>query len=250
MDSVGVQSLDVSGASTLKATTVDGSLSTITLDVTGGSTLKDATIDGSLNVTGDASVMGSLDLLNSRVSYNSVFKTDFAGKSWCTHTIQDMVPYPIADTIGLIVSSSGTYNDIQNQQPISVNDAVPIVSLAAIDNDTSVYGVVSMFVNSLETSIGGISISYEGFSVEKVVVNTMGHGGMWVCDIRGDLSKGDLISSCIIPGYGALQDSEPGTVKNYTVAKITCDCAFVSQDEEIEYGGQFYKRRFVGCAYY
>ena len=49
---------------------------------------------------------------------------------------------------------------------------------------------------------------------------------MWVCNKNGDLVNGDYITSCTIPGYGAKQTTESGTLKNYTVAKITCDCDF------------------------
>ena len=87
----------------------------------------------------------------------------------------------------------------------------------------------------------------------RVVVNSIGEGGIWVCNINGNLENGDYITTCEVPGLGMRQDSE--MLCNYTVAKITQDCNFrinaSNYDvEEFEFEGKTYRKAFVGCTYH
>ena len=93
------------------------------------------------------------------------------------------------------------------------------------------------------------------------MINSVGEGGIWVWDINGPLYNGDYITTCIIPGLGSLQIdiNEPYSpdivMKNYTVAKITCDCLFDLESdvyvcEMFKYNNTYYKKAFVGCVYY
>ena len=87
----------------------------------------------------------------------------------------------------------------------------------------------------------------------RVEVNSLGEGGIWVCNYNGVFENGDYIISSDIPGYGMKQDDE--FLHNYTVAKITCDCDFNLESpiyicEEFQWEGQTYRRAFVGCTYH
>jgi hypothetical protein len=57
-------------------------------------------------------------------------------------------------------------------------------------------------------------------------INSLGEGGIWVCNKNGTLVNGDYISSSSVVGYGQKQTLNLNTLMNHTVAKITCDCDF------------------------
>ena len=133
--------------------------------------------------------------------------------------------------VGLIVKSSGNYVNISGNLQPSINESLPICSLVNTDNDPSVFGVISDkedTENDRTTGSGSFkSVSKKKYTNEqRLYINSLGEGSMWVCNKNGDLVNGDYITSCTIPGYGAKQTTESGTLKNYTVAKITCDCDF------------------------
>jgi hypothetical protein len=75
---------------------------------------------------------------------------------------------------------------------------------------------------------------------------------MWVTNVNGNLKNGDYITTSSITGYGMRQNDD--IHRNYTVAKITCDCDFdinskVYMCEEIIYKNTKYLKAFVGCIY-
>jgi hypothetical protein len=87
---------------------------------------------------------------------------------------------------------------------------------------------------------------------KKYMINSVGEGGIWICNINGNLLNGDYITTSGIGGYGMKQDEN--VHYNYTVAKITCDCEFdLSSNryrcEEFTYRKLKYIKAFVGCVY-
>ena len=60
----------------------------------------------------------------------------------------------------------------------------------------------------------------------RMQINSLGEGGIWVCNKNGIIENGDYISSSSIPGYGMKQILNSEFLTRYTVAKITCDCNF------------------------
>ena len=82
---------------------------------------------------------------------------------------------------------------------------------------------------------------------ERVIVNSLGEGAIWITNINGNLENGDYITSSTAAGLGQKQDDD--VLHNYTVAKITQDCDF-SSGEEFEHNGNTYKKQFVGCTYH
>jgi len=60
--------------------------------------------------------------------------------------------------------------------------------------------------------------------IERLVVNSVGEGAMWVCNSNGNIENGDYIISSDYLGYGEKQDEI--YLCNFTVAKATMDCNF------------------------
>ncbi len=65
----------------------------------------------------------------------------------------------------------------------------PKVQLSRIKKDRSVFGVF------------GIS-SRNNSRVERLIVNSLGEGAIWVCNSNGHIAKGDYITSSDYLGYG------------------------------------------------
>lgn len=151
--------------------------------------------------------MSGHDILNAG-TINASNISNFTGTHICeiidisnnTIDIINNNPYFIP---GLVVSSNGVYKDI------SINDSLPQVSISNIQYDKKCLGIIS------DTESG-----------KNIYVNSLGEGGIWMCDINGDLENGDYITSSNIPGFAMKQTVNEGFLTNFTVGKITCDCNF------------------------
>jgi len=149
------------------------------------------------------------------------------------------------------------YENGEFQNKITPQEAVPVVSLCKKEKDKSVIGVIckewemSKYSNKNFKADG--LLTEENSCVPRFEVNSLGEGGIWICNINGNLQNGDYITSCEIPGHGMKQDDD--LLHNYTVAKITCDCNFdlnssIYTCEEFEFESKTYRRAFVGCTYH
>ena len=93
-----------------------------------------------------------------------------------------------------------------------------------------------------------------GSDDQKLIINSLGEGAIWVNNFSGSLENGDYITTSPIEGLGMKQDDD--LLHNYTVAKITQDCTFdltasASYDcVEFQWSGSTYRRAFVGCTYH
>ncbi len=86
--------------------------------------------------------------------------------------------------------------------------------------------------------------------VERMIVNSVGEGGIWICNSNGNIENGDYIQSSDHLGYGEKQDDD--LLHNYTVAKATIDCSFeldspLYQCQELEGG---LRVAFIACTYH
>ena len=161
------------------------------------------------------------------------------------------------DKIGLIVASSGEYASL-NSNSITINEALPKILLTTKRNQKNVFGVISDSEDensNLRTYEQGrfVSVYNKPKDDTRLIINSLGEGGIWVCNINGNLENGDYITTCEISGYGMKQDDD--LLHNYTVAKITCDCEFDLNSpiyicEEFKFEEKTYKRAFVGCTYH
>ena len=150
---------------------------------------------------------------------------------------------------GYIVSASGSY-DQMNGDDITISEALPVVALSSTDNDKKVFGVVSGREGEMRTyQAGQFNSSWGALSEEeeRIMINSLGEGAMWVTNLNGNLENGDYVTSSTAAGLGQKQDDD--LLHNYTVAKITQDCDF-SSGTEFQHNGQTYKKQFVGCTYH
>ena len=135
---------------------------------------------------------------------------------------------------GLIVSSTGTYRNsyvvgtTKSEDDITINESLPIVEISQIAQDKKCFGVVSDKDDTTDTVEQASGVFVSVFHVKnedrRLTINSLGEGAIWVCDVNGAIENGDYITTSVIPGIGMRQDDD--LLHNYTVAKITMDCAF------------------------
>ncbi|KAJ1465076.1 hypothetical protein T484DRAFT_1757649 [Baffinella frigidus] len=143
--------------------------------------------------------------------------------------------------VGYIVSSTGNYKDLHskykgNKQNIKINSALPYVELTSNSYCPRVYGVVSDKEDETNTgrnyAVGGFNSGYKKDKGDhRLVLNAIGEGAIFVSDYNGIINNGDYVCSSPIPGIVMKQDDD--ILHNYTVAKITMDCDFNPQLEEV-----------------
>jgi hypothetical protein len=192
---------------------------------------------------------------------------DFTGqhRSTTTDTIN------AKDHKGLILSSSGSYSNLSGTVTPTINESIPVVELSSVSNDKRVFGVLSDKeddTDEREYKMGTFTSVYQKSNQEsRLIINSLGEGAIWVCDMNGTLENGDYITSSSVKGYGMKQDDD--ILHNYTVAKITMDCDFNFAEYNTRYldaSGEIiteeqynsnisnnipsYKAAFVGCTYH
>ncbi len=86
---------------------------------------------------------------------------------------------------------------------------------------------------------------------ERLIINSVGEGGIWVVNSNGNIENGDYITSSDYLGYGEKQDTE--FLCNYTVAKATIDCSFELDSPYyncLELEGTDYRIAFIAGTYH
>jgi hypothetical protein len=133
-------------------------------------------------------------------------------------------PQNFKDTyIGRIVVSTGKiatdFKSIDNddweikydKEGITIEDALPMIELSRKKKDKRVFGILGNSKRNNSRS-------------ERLIINSVGEGAIWVCNSNGNIENGDYIQSSDHLGYGEKQDDD--LLHNYTVAKATMDCDF------------------------
>lgn len=153
----------------------------------------------------------------------------FTGKHICKVELDKIMSNE--NLFGLIVESTSRYMNFSSMQPNeivkpSIDDSVPIVTLSNQDKSKKVFGVISIEYDKKANPHIGFGFNYEYIyqNENRYEINSIGEGGIWICNKNGPLENGDFISSSTVPGYGMVQDDDLN--HNYTVGKITCDCDF------------------------
>jgi hypothetical protein len=189
----------------------------------------------------------------------------FTGQHGCASSDVD-IKSNFNNYVGLIVSANGNYSSpsqdnyttvLNGKDAIQINNSLPIVELTTSQMDKKVFGVISNGeeIGSTSRSFGkgawGMMISKESGD-DRLIINSVGEGGIWVTNINGNFENGDYITSSVIPGYGMKQNDD--LLHNYTVAKITMTCNFDNsgsyQMKSILHNDQTYIAAFVGCTYH
>lgn len=158
------------------------------------------------------------------------------------------------DKVGMIVVASGDHAPLGDTAEFTINDAVPVIELSSKANDKRAFGVVSdsedVGENGRKHQVGCFgTVLNKDDGDERVIVNSLGEGAVWVIDASGNFENGDYITTSDLAGYGMKQDDD--LLRNYTVAKITMDCDFDlnSTKYRCEQIGP-YKRALVAVTYH
>jgi hypothetical protein len=119
---------------------------------------------------------------------------------------------------------------------IKSSEALPVVSLSNVANDRSVFGVVDHFEQSGTTrsqTSGATVIKQDKESGDnRVIVNSLGEGAIWVANTNGNVVSGDFLTTSHLPGYAQRQSEDFRC--NYTVAKSTMDCDFEPEELPVQ----------------
>jgi len=127
--------------------------------------------------------------------------------------------------IGLIVVSTGKYDSLYIDD-IAIDNAVPMVELCSKRKCKSVLGVIAKYEKDNEDregmDFGFVKIDEK--DKNRLYINSIGEGAIWVCNSNGNFENGDYIQSSNVAGYGELQEDD--ILHNYSIAKITMDIDF------------------------
>ncbi len=91
---------------------------------------------------------------------------------------------------------------------------------------------------------------------ERLIVNSVGEGGIWVINSNSNIENGDYITSSDFIGYGEKHDDD--ILHNYTAAKATISCDFILNSplyncyeiEELDKNGNKLRVAFIACTYH
>ena len=158
-----------------------------------------------------------------------------------------------ADQVGLIVISKGVYFNLDKGISPSINESLPEVELCDTPHDKRVFGVISdrEDAGSRKHATGNfVSMYKKTDGVDRVFINSVGEGALWVCSANGNLENGDFVTSSQLPGYGMRQSDD--LLRNYTVAKVTQDVDFSALPSWVatRVVDDGYICAFVGCTYH
>ena len=147
---------------------------------------------------------------------------NFTGKHRCS--IEGGVPQ---DNEGLIVVTTGKVRNLDGTCHPTVDEALPVVTLATKAGDRTAYGVIAGYeaagANRRFRLASMIFSAAKSDALEaKVIVNSVGEGAMWVCDKNGRPRNGDLLETSSVMGHAQLQRGDD-TVRASTVAKVVAD---------------------------
>jgi hypothetical protein len=128
------------------------------------------------------------------------------------------------------------YSDI-DKDGIKIEDAIPVIQLSRKKKDKRVFGVLG-------------DPNRRTNNINRLIVNSIGEGGICVSNTNGNIENGDYIQSSDLLGYGEKQDDD--LLHNYTIGKETIDCDFqldspYYQCHEIENGVRV---AFIACSYH
>ena len=107
--------------------------------------------------------------------------------------------------------NENTWVILTEKESIKIEDAIPMVKLSRKRKIKKVIGV--LWLNTRKNT-----------HPERLIINLVGEGAIWVCSSNGNIENGDYITSSDYLGYGEKQDDD--LLHNYTVAKSTMSCDF------------------------
>ena len=144
---------------------------------------------------------------------------------------------------GMVLVSTGVVENLDGGSLPTLDEALPVVGLSRRRADAAAFGV---FAGSEPRGdrvfrLANMVFRYGEGGGDKVVVNSVGEGGMWVCDENGEPAPGDLLCTSSVPGHAERQGDD--VVRACTVAKVTAPGRWVDYPR----GGC--RRAFAGVVY-
>jgi hypothetical protein len=126
---------------------------------------------------------------------------------------------------------------LRDKEGITIEDALPMVQLTRQRKDKRIFGVLGMAERGNSRA-------------ERLIVNSLGEGGIWVVNTNGTIENGDYIQSSPELGYGELQDDD--LLHSYTAAKATIDCDFMMDSPKYECVElpNGVRAAFIACTYH
>jgi hypothetical protein len=120
---------------------------------------------------------------------------------------------------------------------ITLEDALPIVQLSRQRKDKRVFGVFGLPKRN-------------NSRVERMIINSVGEGGIWVVDTNGIIENGDYLQSSNELGYAEKQDDD--ILHNYTIGKATIDCTFELNSDKYQtiVLSNGVRASFIACSYH
>ena len=180
---------------------------------------------------------------------------NFTAKHRCVY-----IPHKRGETddsiIGKLVSTTGKYCDLSGKPTPIIDEAIPVVRITSEERDKKVFGVIGGFDDANEFRLGNLKFcNTNSITGRRAVVQALGEGLVWVVNFDGaPLENGDLLTSSPVPGFAMRQSDD--LVRNYTVAKVTCDCKFpasktasIPRVTTVAHAGKKYRAALVGCVY-
>ena len=184
----------------------------------------------------------------------------------------------IKEAEGLIVIATGKYCSLLGDEVkpgqrdnITIDEALPTVELCTKRRDKRVFGVVSAPDHLVDAEVikgedgkvtrkaggkkrrvykQGAFATCAAYDTDRVEINSLGEGGVWVCARGGNYENGDYITTSDLAGYGEKQE-EP-YVCGWTLVKITCDVDWSRPDLDRDFQVREVNGTlcaFVGCVY-
>ncbi|GAQ89733.1 hypothetical protein KFL_005560120 [Klebsormidium nitens] len=160
--------------------------------------------------------------------------------------------------IGCVVVSTGAISSVPRRDGkvlrgsggIGVSCALPIVTLSERACDKTVFGVFASLEDDHETHrlyrTGALDVRVpKEDGDERIVVNSGGEGAIWVTDVGGPITNGDLLCTSPIPGLAMLQADD--IKRSYTVAKATMDAT--EGQRRITFEGREFTASLIACVY-
>jgi len=143
---------------------------------------------------------------------------------------EKIINTPIKKKIGKMITTN---------EP-SINESQPIIKLTTTAKSKKVYGVISAKEdgNNREFSSGAFVSDLGLRHDNRLFINSLGEGGILVCNENGNIENGDYLCSSSISGIAMKQDDD--LLHNYTIAKSTMDYNFINSNE----------KKLIGCTYH
>ncbi|AUF82221.1 hypothetical protein TetV_129 [Tetraselmis virus 1] len=169
---------------------------------------------------------------------------NFTGKHRCITENKDLEK-------GMLVVTTGNYYGLNGETSPEIDESIPTVKIATKPRDNKAFGVVASYEGEGPFRI--YTLANAMFSTEKmnphetrVIINSVGEGGLWVCDANGQIFNGDLLTTSHIAGHAQRQTDD--VIRSTTVAKVTGDPITWEHYFDAHSGKECF-RSFVGVVY-